>query len=400
MSAVEGVWSKDIEEAFEEALAVYPPCGRRKIILSDEGKMYGRNELIARYIKMRTGKTRTRKQVSSHIQVLSRKRGREHVKANKSSLPGTQQQTTLNDPNMGAPVSPMSSPTGNASTMGYSPMTYGIFNTPVGTSMGTPAHTHSLARPGFNAAAFKDAGMGGMPQGEEAQPYPSLAFKVTDASFKLALTDLTAFIEYDDGSEEHERRTHVLAGTKNIYNLLASPHLEAVDIRSVYAKFPGLQQLYQRSVNKDSFYLIKLFVDLDMPGPGSFYGFSALYQGNKADASAKVAMKLFSSGVPVLEKIQIAITQHDSAYGMPVCYFNRVPLCEGLVSLLEQLRTLQGDRTAANLHLSGLSALLSVYERGTHQLAFCAGIVFEAMESSQAHMMPHALAYRLTNPEA
>ena len=116
---------------------------------------------------------------------------------------------------------------------------------------------------------------------------------------------------------------HVLAGTKNIYNLLASPHLEAVDIRSVYAKFPGLQQLYQRSLNKDSFYLIKLFVDLDMPGPGSFYGFSALYQGNKADASAKVAMKLFSSGVPVLEKIQIAITQHDSAYGMPVCYFNR-----------------------------------------------------------------------------
>lgn len=62
------IWSEDVEAAFEEVLLIIPKNGLNKIKIS--GRLCGRNELISDYILTKTGKYRSRKQVSSHIQVI------------------------------------------------------------------------------------------------------------------------------------------------------------------------------------------------------------------------------------------------------------------------------------------------------------------------------------------
>ena len=54
------------------AVREYKPPGRRKLEMRPQEKRQGSNEWISDYIRMMTGEERTRKQVSSHIQVLKK----------------------------------------------------------------------------------------------------------------------------------------------------------------------------------------------------------------------------------------------------------------------------------------------------------------------------------------
>ncbi|KAH0830516.1 TEA/ATTS domain family-domain-containing protein [Lanmaoa asiatica] len=84
-SRYEDVWPEDVHAAFMEAVALYPPMGKRRLKYyrvsmhenehfsdANRAKSFGRCQLIQSYILEKTGKNRSRKQVSSHLQRLKK----------------------------------------------------------------------------------------------------------------------------------------------------------------------------------------------------------------------------------------------------------------------------------------------------------------------------------------
>ncbi|KAF8136301.1 TEA/ATTS domain family-domain-containing protein [Boletus edulis] len=84
-SRYEDVWPEDVHAAFMEAVALYPPMGKRRLKYyrvsthenehfsdANRAKSFGRCQLIQSYILDKTGKNRSRKQVSSHLQRLKK----------------------------------------------------------------------------------------------------------------------------------------------------------------------------------------------------------------------------------------------------------------------------------------------------------------------------------------
>lgn len=51
-------------------MTILPNMGRRTIWLEDDEQSYGRNGLLAEYVRRQTGKVRNRTQLASHLAVL------------------------------------------------------------------------------------------------------------------------------------------------------------------------------------------------------------------------------------------------------------------------------------------------------------------------------------------
>uniref|UniRef100_A0A673ZVA6 TEA domain transcription factor 3 n=1 Tax=Salmo trutta TaxID=8032 RepID=A0A673ZVA6_SALTR len=352
----EGVWSPDIEQSFQEALAIYPPCGRRKIILSDEGKMYGRNELIARYIKLRTGKTRTRKQVSSHIQVLARKKVREYqagIKDQASKDKALQNMAALSSAQIVSPSLIKSQ---------------------------LPPLPHSPYPP---QARFWPGPIPGQP-GPSQEPQPDLPVwqDRTIASSKLRMLEYSAFMEMQRDPDNYSKHLFVHIGQTN--PSYSDPLLEAVDIRQIYDKFPekkgGLKELYEKGP-QNAFFLVKFWADLNssgmQDGPGSFYGVSSQYSSSE-NMTITVSTKVCSFGKQVVEKVETEYARMEG--GKCVYRIHRSPMCEYMINFIHKLKHLP-EKYMMNSVLENFTILQVVTNRDTQETLLCIAFVFEVSTS-------------------
>ncbi|KAM4630803.1 transcriptional enhancer factor TEF-1 isoform 1-T1 [Polymixia lowei] len=395
----EGVWSPDIEQSFQEALAIYPPCGRRKIILSDEGKMYGRNELIARYIKLRTGKTRTRKQVSSHIQVLARRKSREFH----SKLKVTSMDQTVKDKALQSMASMSSAQIVSA--------------TAIHNKLGLPG----IPRPAFPGAGFWQGMIStGQPgssqdikpfaqQGYPIQPTVTTAissYEPTAAqaptvpawqgrsigTSKLRLVEFCAFLEQQRDPDSYNKHLFVHIGQTN--HSYSDALLESVDIRQIYDKFPekkgGLKELFGKGP-QNSFFLIKFWADLNcniQDDAGAFYGVTSQYESSE-NMTITCSTKVCSFGKQVVEKVETEYARFEN--GRFVYRISRSPMCEYMINFIHKLKHLP-EKYMMNSVLENFTILLVVTNRDTQETLLCMACVFEV--SNSEHGAQHHI-YRL-----
>uniref|UniRef100_A0A671XRN1 TEA domain transcription factor 1 n=1 Tax=Sparus aurata TaxID=8175 RepID=A0A671XRN1_SPAAU len=387
----EGVWSPDIEQSFQEALAIYPPCGRRKIILSDEGKMYGRNELIARYIKLRTGKTRTRKQVSSHIQVLARRKSREfHSKlkdqavkdkalqsmASMSSaqiVSATAIHNKLGLPGIPRPAFPGAGVRASSCVIFCSsikPFTQQAY--PIQPAVTTAISSYEpTAAPAPTAPAWQGRSIG---------------------TSKLRLVEFSAFLEQQRDQDSYNKHLFVHIGQTN--HSYSDALLESVDIRQIYDKFPekkgGLKELYGKGP-QNSFFLIKFWADLNcnvQDDTGSFYGVTSQYESSE-NMTITCSTKVCSFGKQVVEKVETEYARFEN--GRFVYRISRSPMCEYMINFIHKLKHLP-EKYMMNSVLENFTILLVVTNRDTQETLLCMACVFEV--SNSEHGAQHHI-YRL-----
>ncbi|GAV07845.1 hypothetical protein RvY_17632 [Ramazzottius varieornatus] len=384
----EGVWSPDIETAFREALETYPPCGRRKIILSEEGKMYGRNELIARYIKIRTGKTRTRKQVSSHIQVLARKKSREiqsKFKDHSNKEKAMQVMSTMSSAQIVSAAMFSNKP--QLPTLGNGAYaTSPMWQNPMSQNIAPYGHIADI-KPCINGV-FGDkstsvlSGSGFSHNNGSVLPFDG---RFPIASHKLRLLDFNAYVSSRDDSD-----------AKHFFTSIAASQLEPdpIDISVIQDKFPenkgGLKEHFDRCP-ANAFFMVKVWADMNCPGisPNCTYEYSSTIE-SLLNIPLEHTTRVCSSGKQVIVKVE---SEQGVPEGGRYIFRRKSTMCEYMINFIIKLQHLSdtAPKADANTLLENFTVLQIVSNQETQETLLCIAFMFEV---SSGHGNQHKI-YRL-----
>ncbi|XP_025781850.1 transcriptional enhancer factor TEF-5 [Puma concolor] len=378
----EGVWSPDIEQSFQEALAIYPPCGRRKIILSDEGKMFQGDSVD------------TGNWVSSHIQVLARKKVREY----QVGIKAMNLDQVSKDKALQSMASMSSAQIVSASVLQNkfsppSPLPQAVFSTSsrfwsspplLGQQPGPSQDIKPFAQPAYPIQPPLPPTLSSY---EPLTPLPPAAASVpvwqdrTIASSRLRLLEYSAFMEVQRDPDTYSKHLFVHIGQTN--PAFSDPPLEAVDVRQIYDKFPekkgGLKELYEKGP-PNAFFLVKFWADLNstiQEGPGAFYGVSSQY--SSADSmTISVSTKVCSFGKQVVEKVETEYARLEN--GRFVYRIHRSPMCEYMINFIHKLKHLP-EKYMMNSVLENFTILQVVTSRDSQETLLVIAFVFEVSTS-------------------
>ncbi|KAG9508613.1 Transcriptional enhancer factor TEF-1, partial [Fragariocoptes setiger] len=363
----DNVWSAEIEQAFQEACIMYPTCGRRKIIVQDQGegshKMFGRNELIARYIELRTGKKRSRKQVSSHIQVLARRKAKEHHAQTGGTVIEYNSDSNGMSPSNCYMAGPMSVSSVTATING---------------SLDTAWQGHAITTNKIRLVEF--CALVEHHQPSQLQLHPQLQPQLQLQHKQVPLQHFFVHI-----------RQHTLSSTE--------PKLESIDIKEIYDKFPdkegGLRDLYERGP-QNAFFLVKFWANIkssDIDQQNAFYGFSCEFV-SPLKMSITCSTKVCSFGQQVVEKVELVELDKHSRAPEFVYRIRRSPMCDYMRQFIEKLSKLP-ERYMMNSVLENFTILQVISNKDTGETLLCTAFVFEV--STSENQGPQHHIYRLTS---
>ncbi|KPJ15279.1 Transcriptional enhancer factor TEF-1 [Papilio machaon] len=351
-----------------------------RVMSIDEGE--GRNELIARYIKLRTGKTRTRKQVSSHIQVLARRKLREiqaklKVDGGVMKDKAMQSMSTLSSAQIVAGLPHPAYHTVRGMPLSYLPVNRtrlpilvkpfpgagykGVGLGPgVGVGVGGAADvapppwegraiaTHKLRLVEFSAFQFWQPGLqAGTSQ--DVKPFPGAGYKGVGlgpgvgvgvggaadvapppwegraiATHKLRLVEFSAFVEHPRDADTYPPSTapaqHLFVHIGGTVTY-ADPLLESVDVQQINDKFPEKKGGLKELYEKgprNAFFLVK-------------------YESNE-NMTIMCSTKVCSFGKQVVEKVETEYARFEG--GRFVYRIQRSPMCEYMVNFIHKLKHL------------------------------------------------------------